>query len=160
MDRFRALRGEYQENKKELEVNGKERMIKKSNGARRFLPVMLLAMALGLAAVPAYAGSGALDLSLPPRQENVTVVTGTKSFTSSTRASVQLWSDSSFGGIFWVDRDTGNRVTDSVTVNAGDTRYLNYYAPHTWTASVQLRGCQIGWNLAGNQHVWGAVDFG
>lgn len=124
-------------------------------------PVIVVALVLAiLTAVPAFASTSSFsNLCLPAWQGNVTVATGYKSSTSTSSAYVNVTS-SKYGGIFWIDRNTNERVTDSKSINPGTGGSLYYYNGGAWAGYAQLRGCQQGWGPNGCDNISGTVNFG
>lgn len=125
------------------------------------LPIAAFVLAVsGLVAIPAFASSSSFsDFCLPAWQGNVTVATGYKSSTGTTSAYVDVTSDK-YGGIFWIDRNTNTRVTDSKSINPGTGGSLYYYSGGKWSGYAQLRGCQQGYGANGCDNISGSVNFG
>lgn len=127
---------------------------------RMLVPALVLAVVLSASVVvPAFATSASFGGNLTPWQGNITLQTGQKGSTASTSANVTVYSANS-GGVFWIDRSsTSTRATDSGTINPGQYATLAYYNYNTWTGTVLLRGCEIGWGPA-TDYTTGYVNFG
>lgn len=125
------------------------------------VPILVIALFLiTIAAVPALASTSSFsNFCLPAWQGNVTVATGYKSSTGTKSAYVNVTSNK-YGGIFWIDRNTNDRVTDSKSINPGTGGSLHYYNDGAWAGYAQLRGCQQGWGPNGCDSISGTVNFG
>lgn len=127
---------------------------------RRLIITCLLA-ALVLGSVPAALAAITDYASTFPRyQDHVTIVKGTKTYTSSTSVTNRITGPSrETCGFFWVDLIPGsNQVTPTSYCDYGNN-FFNYNEGLAISGTVYLRGQAATWDI--NTHeVTGTVNFG